>query len=263
MNHDLLRQRCSRHLRIGQEDFGAGQVGWIAGPCAVESYEQMRAAAEFVRSCGITVMRGGLFKPRTSPHSFQGLQAAGIDIVRRIKEEFGLAYVAEAVDATSLELLLPHLDAVQIGSRNCMNYALLKLVGQVGKPVILKRGFAMTIDEWLSAAEYLALAGTRDILLCERGIRSVTEVTRFTLDLCGLAWLKNQDILPIIADPSHACGDSALVPPLAQAALAAGADGLLLEVSPCPEEARCDGKQQLSFAQLKDLRQRAKKSSDR
>jgi len=254
MDHTLLTQHCSREVRIGREVFGGGEVGWIAGPCAVESYEQMREAAAALKACGIAVMRGGLYKPRTSPHSFQGLQAGGVDIIRRIKAEFGLAYVSEVVDGASLELLLPYLDAVQVGSRNCMNYALLKLVGRAGKPVILKRGFAMTVDEWLCAAEYLALAGARDIVLCERGIRTVTEVTRFTLDLGALAWLKSQGVLPVIADPSHATGDSSLVVPLARAALAAGADGLMLEVAPCPEQAQCDARQQLSFDQLRALR---------
>ena len=254
MDHRLLTQHCSREVRIGREVFGGGEVGWIAGPCAVESYEQMREAAEELLACGVAVMRGGLYKPRTSPHSFQGLQAAGLDIIRRIKAEFDLAYVSEVVDRASLELLLPYLDAVQVGSRNCMNYALLKMVGQTGKPVILKRGFAMTVDEWLYAAEYLAQAGARDIVLCERGIRTVTEVTRFTLDLGALAWLKTQDLLPVIADPSHATGDNSLVMPLARAALAAGADGLLLEVTPCPDQALCDARQQLSFAQLRALR---------
>lgn len=254
MDHPLLQQRCSREVRIGRAVFGGGQIGWIAGPCAVESSEQMRAAAALLQSCGIEVMRGGLYKPRTSPHSFQGLQAGGVEIIRLVKQEFGLAYVAEVVDDESLALLLPLLDAVQVGSRNCMNYALLKKVGQVGKPVILKRGFAMTVEEWLCAAEYLALAGAKEIILCERGIRTMTEVTRFTLDLGALAWLKANGPLPVIADPSHATGDSSLVMPLARAALAAGADGLMLEVAPCPEQAQCDARQQLSFEQLRALR---------
>lgn len=242
-------EQCAPRVAIGRTIFGE-TFDWIAGPCAVESAGQLRCCAETVRQCGVSILRGGLFKPRSSPYSFQGLGREGFELVRAIREEFGLAFVTEAVDAESLRLLLPLADAIQIGSRNCLNYALLKEAGRSGKPVILKRGFAVTVEEYLNAAEYLALEGATEIILCERGIRTVTEVTRFTLDLGAVAWLKARFPMPVIADPSHAAGEAALVAPLTLAAAAAGADGAMIECTPEPGNARSDAGQQLTLEQF-------------
>ncbi len=252
--HTPRLENCSSGVVLGETRFGSGGFGWIAGPCAVESAAQLRDCAGVLLANRIGVMRGGLFKPRTSPYSFQGLRAAGIGIVREVKEETGLAFVSEAVDEKSLELLLPVVDAVQIGSRNCLDYALLEAAGRCGKPVLLKRGFAVTVEEFLNAAEYLAANGASEIILCERGIRTVTEVTRFTLDLGAVAWLRARFPVPVIADPSHAAGDAALVEPLTLAAAAAGTDGILIECAPEPLRSQCDALQQLPASRLAALR---------
>jgi len=254
MERTPLLEKCSSRITVNGTTFGGGEFGWIAGPCAVENRAQLKSCAETLRLCGIGVLRGGLFKPRTSVYSFQGLQAEGIALAAEVKREFGLAFVSEVVDEASLRGLLPVADVLQIGSRNCLNYALLKAVGKCEKPVLLKRGFAVTMEEYLNAAEYLASAGCREILLCERGIRTVTEVTRFTLDLGGALWLKNNYPMPVIADPSHAAGNSALVPPLTLAAAAAGLDGVMLESAPVPECTLCDSRQQLTLEQLRELK---------
>ncbi|MBS1368965.1 MAG: 3-deoxy-7-phosphoheptulonate synthase [Lentisphaeria bacterium] len=247
---------CASRVTVGGTVFGSGGFGWIAGPCAVESAEQLRACAAALGACGVRLLRGGLFKPRSSPYSFQGLREAGIGIVRELKRETGIAFVSEAVDAESLELLLPVLDLIQIGSRNCLNYALLEKAGRAGKPVLLKRGFAVTVGEFLNAAEYLAVNGASQIILCERGIRTVTEVTRFTLDLGAVAWLKARFPMPVIADPSHAAGDGSLVGPLTLAAAAAGADGAIIECTPEPAGAKCDARQQITPEQLTRLKRK-------
>ncbi|MDD3155367.1 MAG: 3-deoxy-7-phosphoheptulonate synthase [Victivallaceae bacterium] len=247
-------RQCVREIRVGRNVFGGGDFVWIAGPCAVEDGESFRRIVGELGKLGVTFCRGGLFKPRSSPYAFQGLRAEGVELVRRAKEEFHFSFVTEVLDEASLRVLLPVTDMIQIGSRNCLNYELLKLAGATGKVVLLKRGFAVTMAEFLGAAEYLAASGAREIILCERGIRTVTEVTRFTLDVGAIAWLKRHVPCPVIADPSHAAGDAELVAPLLLAAHAAGADGAIVEVSQCPEETRCDAKQQLdlaAFAQMK------------
>jgi 3-deoxy-7-phosphoheptulonate synthase len=256
MNTPKLKN-CSAEVKIGKAVFGNGAFDWIAGPCAVESLEQMRRIADILHNNGIKVMRGGLFKPRTSPYAFQGLHEQGVEIIRSIKAEFDLAFISEVLDGESLKILLPVLDAIQIGSRNCLNYALLEKVAPCGKPVMLKRGFSVTLDEWLNAAEYLALHGCQDIIFCERGIRTITECTRFTLDVGAIAYLKAHWGMPVMADPSHAAGVRELVAPLAFSAVAAGADGLILEVSDAPEEAKCDAKQQIIGSELQQIKQTA------
>ncbi len=255
MDRMPLLEKCASRITVNGTVFGDGAFGWIAGPCAVESRPQLEASAETMKRCGIGVLRGGLFKPRTSVYSFQGLQCEGIALVAEAKKKYGLAFISEVVDESSLQALLPVADILQIGSRNCLNYALLKLAGRYGRPVLLKRGFAVTMEEYLNAAEYLAASGCREILLCERGIRTVTEVTRFTLDLGGALWLKSRYPMPVIADPSHAAGDAALVSPLTLAAAAAGLDGVMLECSPSPECTRCDSRQQLTPDQLTGLKE--------
>lgn len=225
--------------------FGPGRCTLIAGPCAVESPEQMLDAALLAKAAGATVLRGGAFKPRTSPYSFQGLGRAGLRILADVGRETDLPVVTEVLDTRDVDVVAAHADMMQIGARNMQNFALLAAVGAVGKPVLLKRGLSATIDEWLLAAEYVARAGTLDIVLCERGIRTFETATRNTLDISAIPLVQRLSHLPVIVDPSHSGGDRDLVLPLARAAVAAGADGLIVDVHPAPHRALCDGMQAL------------------
>ena len=225
----------------------------IAGPCAVENREVLRATASLVKEAGAAILRGGAFKPRTSPASFQGLGEKGLEILRDVGREFDLPVVTEVVDPRHIPMVSRCADILQVGSRNMHNFALLSEVGRAGKPVLLKRGMAATEQEFLLAAEYLLREGESRVILCERGLRGVDETTRNVLDLAVVPALRAMTPLPIFVDPSHATGRSELVPPMAKAALAAGADGLLVEVHVSPEKALCDGRQALRPAEFFDL----------
>ncbi len=232
-------------LRVGN-----GRFVLMAGPCAVESYEQTREAAAAVAAQGVRVLRGGAFKPRTSPHSFQGLGREGLEILRAVADEFDLLVITEALAVDHVPLVAQYADIVQIGSRNMQNYPLLWAAGECERPVLLKRGFMSTIDEWLAAAEHISSRGNRQIMLCERGIRTFETATRNTLDTSAISLIKQSTPYPIIADPSHATGRADLVLPAARAALAAGADGLLGEFHPNPAAALSDGAQSLPLDTL-------------
>ncbi len=217
----------------------------VAGPCTVESYEQFVASAKAVKQAGFEYVRGGAFKPRTSPYSFQGMGEAGLKLLARAREETGMAIVTEAIDAESLDLVAQYADIVQIGARNMQNFSLLRRAGRAGKPVLLKRGMAATVKDLLLSAEYILAEGNPNVILCERGVRSFDTHTRNLLDLTAIPVVKSLSHLPIIADPSHGTGLRAKVIPMARAAVAAGADGLMIEVHPNPERALSDGGQSL------------------
>lgn len=239
-------------LAPGLEVGGPGFVV-LAGPCAVETPAQLEAAAAAVKRAGAHGLRGGAYKPRTSPHSFQGLGEPGLQLLRQQSQRLGLPVVSEVMDAAQLPLMLEYVDVLQVGARNMQNFSLLKALGKLRTPVVLKRGFAATLDEWLLAAEYLVQGGNRAVVLCERGIRSFDTSLRNTLDLAGVAWVKQRAPYPVLVDPSHATGQRSLVTPMALAAAAAGADGLLVEVHPQPEQALCDGPQAITPAMLEAL----------
>ncbi len=240
-------------VRVGNTVFGSNRVVVMAGPCAVESRDQVMSAGECMARIGVPILRGGAYKPRTSPYSFQGLGVEGLKMLAEARQRFGVHIVTEAVDHDSLEQVAQWADMVQIGARNMQNFELLKAVGQVGKPVLLKRGFAATIDEWLMAAEYVAAHGNPNIILCERGIRTYETKTRNTLDISAVPVVKQLSHLPVVVDPSHAAGQWQWVAPLARAAVAAGADGLIIEAHPNPAEALSDGPQSLTWTHLEDL----------
>jgi 3-deoxy-7-phosphoheptulonate synthase len=233
--------------------FGGAQLCVIAGPCSVEGREMMHETARGVRAAGATMLRGGAFKPRTSPYSFQGLGEAGLKLLAEARAETGLPIVTEVLDTRHVELVAKYADVLQIGARNMQNFELLREVGRIRRPVLLKRGLSATLTELLMAAEYILAQGNRDVVLCERGIRTFETATRNTLDIGGIAVLKRETHLPVIADPSHAAGRADLIAPLAFAAIAAGADGLLIEVHPRPEDALCDGNQSLSIDAFAEL----------
>ncbi len=237
---------------------GGKQVVIIAGPCAVENEEQLFNAASAVKKSGASVIRGGAFKPRTSPFSFQGLQEKGLELLVKASKKFGMPIVTEVVNPQDVELVAASADILQIGSRNMQNFPLLTNAGKSGLPVVLKRGFSCTITEWLTAADYLLAEGNNKVILCERGIRTFEDSIRFSLDISAIPVLKRNSHLPVLVDPSHAAGHYSLVPSIAKAAIAAGADGLLIEVHPNPKEALVDGLQSLSpsdFSRLmKELR---------
>ncbi len=227
-------------LEIGRDRFVV-----MAGPCAVESETQALTIGRMVQAAGAKIFRGGAFKPRTSPYSYQGLAEEGLKILAKVREETGLLIVTEAVDPCSLELVAKYSDIIQIGARNMQNFTLLRLAGQATKPVLLKRGMSATLEEWLMAAEYILSEGNPRVILCERGIRAIGEHARNLLDLATIPVVRKESHLPIIVDPSHAAGRRDLVPPLARAAVAAGCDGLLIEVHHEPEKALSDGAQSL------------------
>jgi 3-deoxy-7-phosphoheptulonate synthase len=226
-------------------EIGDKRIVIIAGPCAVENEEQIMEAAVIVKRAGASILRGGAFKPRTSPFSFQGLQKDGLELLAKARKETGLPVVTEVVDPKDVELVSSYADILQIGSRNMQNFALLTNAGKSSRPVVLKRGFSCTISEWLTAADYLLTEGN-NVILCERGIRTFEDSVRFSLDISSIPVLKRSTHLPVIVDPSHAAGHYSLVPAIAKAAVAAGADGLLIEVHPNPKEALVDGLQSLS-----------------
>ena len=232
-------------VTIGREKLGNGHFQVIAGPCAVESLAQMRQVTKDLIACGIGIIRGGAFKPRTSPYDFQGLGQAGLDIFKQIKAEFNVAITTEVVAVEDIEAIAEVADCLQIGARNAQNYNLLERVAVVGKPVLLKRGMAGGIDEWLSAAEYLMVNGCQEVILCERGIKTFETATRNTLDISAIPIAKKETHLPVVVDPSHAAGRLDLLPSMSRAAIAAGADGLLIEAHPNPAEAFSDAKQQI------------------
>lgn len=226
--------------------FGGGGVAVIAGPCAVEDAGTFLAVAEAVKAAGAAMLRGGAFKPRTSPYAFQGLGPEGLRILEEARRRTGLPFVTEVLSVDHLELVAGSADMLQIGARNAQNFPLLRVVGQVGKPVLLKRGMSQTVEEWLQAADYVLSEGNPGVVLCERGIRTFETLTRNTLDLSAVPLVRELSHLPVVVDPSHATGRANLVPPLAAAAVAAGADGLMIEVHACPDRALCDGSQSLT-----------------
>jgi len=232
-------------VEVSGRRIGGGHFGLIAGPCAVESREQTLSSARAVKAAGATLLRGGAYKPRTSPYAFQGLGQPGLEILREAREETGLPIVTELMNVGQLEEVLEVADVIQIGARNVQNFDLLREVGRTDRAVLLKRGMATTIEEWLLSAEYIAREGNERIVLCERGIRTFETATRSTLDISAVPVVKGLSSLPIIVDPSHAAGKRDLILPMARAAVAAGADGLIVEVHPSPETALCDGPQAL------------------
>ena len=233
---------------IGPETFTL-----IAGPCAVETPEQTLAAAEMAQAAGATLLRGGAYKPRSSPYAFQGLGEAGLRILADVRAETGLPVVTEVIDVADVELVASYADMLQVGTRNAQNFALLQAVGEAGKPVLLKRGMSSTIEEWLMAAEYIAQRGNLDVVLCERGIRTFEKATRNTLDISAVPVAHDLAHLPVVVDPSHSGGRRDLVVPLSRAAIAVGADGIIVDVHPHPETALCDGPQALVDADLRAL----------
>ena len=241
-------------IDIGGVQLGGNQIQVIAGPCSVETQEQMDLSAQYVHEAGCRLMRGGAFKPRTSPYAFQGHGAEGLDMFRKAADKYKLPIVTELMDARQLDTFMDHdVDVIQIGTRNMQNFDLLKEVGRINKPVILKRGMSATISEWLMAAEYIAAGGNHNIIFCERGIRTFETYYRNVLDVTAIPVLKKETHLPVIVDPSHAGGKAWMVAALSQAAIAAGADGLLVEMHPNPCEAWCDADQALTPEELKKL----------
>jgi 3-deoxy-7-phosphoheptulonate synthase len=232
-------------VKVGTTPVGRGTFTLIAGPCAVEDEAQTIAAIEASRAAGATILRGDVYKPRTSPYSFQGLGERGLEILEEVRRRTGLPFVVEVVDLNQVEHVAEVADCIRIGTRNAQNFELLKEVGLASKPVMLKRGLAMTVEEWLQAAEYVAQRGNSEIILCERGIRTFEPSTRNTLDLAGMAVAQQESHLPVIVDPSHAVGKRALVAAMAKAAVAAGADGVMVDVHPEPGSALVDGAQAL------------------
>ena len=235
-------------LAVGGKEFVV-----VAGPCSVESEEQICETAVQVKAAGARLLRGGAFKPRTSPYSFQGMEEDGLKLLAEARRRTGLPIVTEVVNPRDVELVAKYADVMQVGARNTQNFALLKMLGQLDKPILLKRGMATTIQEFLMSAEYILSEGNRRVILCERGIRTFETATRNTLDISAVPVLKQQTHLPVMIDPSHATGHAQLVAPMCFAAAAAGADGLLVEVHPCPEEAASDGPQSLRPADFREL----------
>ena len=240
-------------IDAGGIKIGGKEVVVMAGPCAVESLEQLREAAQAVKACGAKFLRGGAFKPRTSPYDFQGLGEDGLKLLRQVADEFDLRVVTEIVDKDDIETFCRYADILQVGARNMQNFQMLKALGRCSKPILLKRGLSATISEWLNAAEYIMSGGNEQVIFCERGIRTYETFTRNTLDLSAVAAVKELSHLPIVVDPSHGTGRWKMVAPMARAAIAAGADGLIIEVHPHPEKALSDGDQSLTPEAFKQL----------
>lgn len=240
-------------VRIGDVSIGGEEVVMIAGPCSVEGRDQIRRSAELMRQAGARILRGGAFKPRSSPYSFQGMGEQGLQMMREAADEFRLPVVSEVMDHTQIPVMMPYVDLFQVGARNMQNYNLLKELGKQPKPVLLKRGISATIDELLLSAEYIMAGGNYDVILCERGIRTFESHTRNTMDISAIPVVKKLSHLPIIGDPSHGTGRRDKVIPMARAAVAAGADGLLVEVHPDPDQALSDGAQSLYPEQFLEL----------
>jgi 3-deoxy-7-phosphoheptulonate synthase len=237
-------------VQAGSLKVGGGHLGVIAGPCSVEGEKQIVESARAIKKAGATALRGGAFKPRTSPYSFQGMKEEGLKLLAAARQETGLAVVTEVVAAEDIELVSEYADVLQIGARNMQNYRLLEAVGRSRRPVLLKRGPSATVEELLLAAEYILDGGNQQVMLCERGIRTFEAHTRFTLPLATVPYLQSKTHLPVVVDPSHGTGHTPLVPAMARAAIAAGADGLILEVHPNPQKALSDGYQSLNFEQF-------------
>ena len=240
-------------IKLGAVEVGGGEPVLVAGPCSVESYEQVRKVAESIKGHGLTLMRGGAFKPRTSPYDFQGLGLEGLKILRKVADEFGLKVISEIVNPADIEMATEYLDVIQIGARNMQNFELLKAAGRVKTPVLLKRGLAATIDEFIHAAEYIVSGGNEQVMLCERGIRTYETATRNTLDISAVPILKKETHLPVFVDVTHSTGRKDLLIPTAKAALAVGADGVMVEVHPDPEVALSDAKQQMNIPQFDEF----------
>jgi 3-deoxy-7-phosphoheptulonate synthase len=240
-------------VTAGSLKVGGGNLGVIAGPCSVESEEQIISTARAIKAAGATALRGGAFKPRTSPYSFQGLKEKGLQLLAAARAETGLAVVTEIVAVEDIDVVCEYADVLQIGARNMQNYRLLEAVGKCSRPVLLKRGPSATVEELLLAAEYILDGGNQQVMLCERGIRTFEAHTRFTLPLATVPYLQAKTHLPVVIDPSHGTGHTPLVPAMARAAIAAGADGLILEVHPNPSKALSDGYQSLTFKQFEEM----------
>ena len=240
-------------IDVGGIKIGGKNIVVMAGPCAVESLEQVRETAAAVKKAGAKILRGGAYKPRTSPYDFQGLGEEGLKILRQVADEFDLKVVTEVVDRQDIPLIEEYADILQVGARNMQNFQMLKSLGKIKKPIMLKRGLSATISEWLNAAEYIVTGGNENVMFCERGIRTYETYTRNTLDLSAVAAVKELSHLPIIVDPSHGTGRRPMVSPMARAAIAAGADGLMIEVHPHPEKAYSDGNQSLTPKDFQDL----------
>jgi 3-deoxy-7-phosphoheptulonate synthase len=249
-------------VKVGRARIGGGYFGVIAGPCSVENEKQIIRTAVKVREAGAVMLRGGAFKPRTSPYSFQGLELEGLRLLARAREESGLPVVTEVINTETVDMVAEYADMLQVGARNVQNFSLLKRAGKAGKPILLKRGMAATVKEFLMSAEYVLSEGCKDVVLCERGIRTFEDSTRNTLDISAVPVVQERSHLPIIIDPSHATGVRQYVAPLAYAAMAAGADGIIVEVHPEPHKALCDGPQSLTLSDfegmMRKLRQLAK-----
>ena len=246
-------------VKVGNSFIGGGELAMIAGPCALESREQVFEVAEVVADSGAKFFRGGAFKPRTSPYAFQGMGVEGLKILAEVRDQLGLNIVTEAMDESGVDAVVKYGDCIQVGARNMQNFSLLKYVGQADKPVLLKRGMSATLDEFLLAAEYIMAEGNYNVILCERGIRTFATHARNTLDLSVVPAVRRLSHLPVIIDPSHASGHAYMVNPLALAGVAVGADGLIIEVHPRPEEALCDGAQALTRDQYVELFEQAKR----
>jgi 3-deoxy-7-phosphoheptulonate synthase len=240
-------------IRVGNETVGGKELCLIAGPCAVESEQQLDEIAKGVSDLGIKFMRGGAYKPRTSPYAFQGLKKDGLRLLKNVSDKYGVKIVTEVLDTSLIEEVYPYADILQVGSRNAKNYAFLKELGKLDKPILLKRGMSSTISEWLLAAEYILLGGNENVILCERGIRTFDTSVRNTMDIAAIPLAKELSHLPVIADPSQGTGKRSLVTPLSLAAIAAGADGLMIEVHNEPEEALSDGFQSMYLDSMKEM----------
>jgi 3-deoxy-7-phosphoheptulonate synthase len=244
---------ASSVVQVGDIEIGGGDFIVMAGPCAVESEQQLLRTAEAVAAAGARMLRGGAYKPRSSPYAFQGLGVEGLKILRKAREETGLAIVTEVMSEEDVDVIAEYADLMQVGTRSMENYALLERLGSCGRPVLLKRGMTATLEELLRSAQVIAINGNSQIVLCERGIRTFETATRNTLDIAAVPVLKAVSHLPVIVDPSHAAGVRSLVPVLSRAAAVVGADGLLVEVHPAPDEAMSDGAQSLTFHQFSDM----------
>ena len=260
ISKDLRPERSV--VKVGNSAIGGGELAMIAGPCALEDREQVISTARVVAESGARFFRGGAYKPRTSPYAFQGLGEEGLKMMAEVRDQFGLNIVTEAMDEHGVDAVEKYGDCIQIGARNMQNFSLLKYVGQTRKPVLLKRGLSATLEEFLLAAEYIMAEGNYDVILCERGIRTFAAHARNTLDLSVVPAVQRITHLPIIVDPSHGTGRNYMVEPLARAAVAVGADGLNIEVHPCPEDALCDGAQALTPGQYLRLVEQVRRLAD-
>ncbi|HSA07452.1 MAG TPA: bifunctional 3-deoxy-7-phosphoheptulonate synthase/chorismate mutase [Candidatus Gastranaerophilales bacterium] len=240
-------------IKVKDSVIGGDKIAVIAGPCAVESLEQLEIIAEYLNNCGVKMLRGGAFKPRTSPYSFQGLGEEGLKYLKQVADKYNMTIVSEVMESSQIDLCMKYVDILQVGARNMQNFNLLKQLGYIDKPVLLKRGLSATIEELLMSAEYIMAGGNRNIILCERGIRTFETATRNTLDISAIPVIKKLSHLPIIVDPSHATGLRDKVAPMSRAAIAAGADGITIEIHNSPDTALCDGAQSLYLNQFKEL----------